>query len=652
MSITTAKSTIALTLPDGSHREYPAGVTGADVAVSIGRRLAKDALAIRVNGRVRDLSAPIHDDATIEILTFDHPDGRQVFWHSTAHLMAQAVLEALPGTKLAIGPPIDEGFYYDFDPPRPFTPEDLEEFEKRMTGIVGEDAPFLRQECTLDEARSIFSERGDSYKLDILDRIDEAGDQVSLYRSSRFLDLCRGPHVPTTGRIKSFKLTSIAGAYWREREGNPQLQRIYGVSYPDRAMLDDFIRRREEAERRDHRRLGKQLNLFSIREESGAGLVLWHPRGASIRRKMEEFWYAEHQRSGYELVYSPHIARLGLWETSGHTGFYAESMFPPFDVENNPHQLKPMNCPFHILIYQSALRSYRELPLRWAELGTVYRFERSGVLHGLLRVRGFTQDDAHLFCRRDQVEQEIRRVLDFCLNMYAAFGFSDVQLYLSTRPDKAIGEEADWTLAESALKSALDARGEPYEVDAGGGAFYGPKIDLHVRDAIGRTWQCGTIQFDFNLPERFDLSYIGDDGHRHRPVMIHRALLGSLERFFGIMIEHYAGAFPIWLAPEQASVLSVTDAASAFAGKVVDELIAAGVRAVADTRSEKIGLKIREAELQKVPYMLIVGEKEAASGAVSVRARGRQDLGTLSIAAVIARIKDDDHPAHHAQSNA
>lgn len=644
MTTTVAPQTIALTLPDGSTREYAAGVTGAEVATSIGRRLAKDALAIRLDGTVRDLSAPITDDAQIAILTFDDPEGRQVFWHSSAHVMAQAVVEMFPGTKLAIGPPIDEGFYYDFEPPRPFRPEDLERLEKRMDEIVAEDAPFERRECTMEEAREIFTERDENYKLEILDRIGETGDDVSLYQSSRFLDLCRGPHIPTTGRIKSFKLLSLAGAYWRDAEGNPQLQRIYGVSYPDRKLLAGFLHRREEAERRDHRRLGKQLKLYSIREESGAGLVLWHPRGAFIRRRIEEFWYDQHERCGYELVYSPHIARLGLWETSGHTGFYSESMFPPFDIENNPHQLKPMNCPFHILIYQSDIRSYRDMPLRWAELGTVYRFERSGVLHGLFRVRGFTQDDAHIFCRPDQVEEEIRRTLDFCLSMYAAFGFRDVQICLSTRPEKAIGAGDDWTMAEQALRSALTARGGDFTVDEGGGAFYGPKIDLNVRDAIGRFWQCGTIQFDFNLPERFDLSFVGDDGRKHRPVMIHRALLGSLERFFGILIEHYAGAFPVWLAPEQAMVMSITDKSVEYARHTADTLKAAGVRARTDLRSEKIGLKIRDAEMQKIPYMVIVGDKEVQSGQISVRARGRRDLGIMTTDKLTEMIKRADGP--------
>lgn len=636
---------IALTLPDGSERRFPRGVTGAEVAAAIGPRLAKDALAIRVDGRIRDLSFPLDADAAVAILTFADADGRQVFWHSSAHVMAQAVVEVLPGTKVAIGPAIAEGFYYDFDPPRPFKPDDLEAFEKKMAEIVSEDAAFERRVCDLKEARGIFLERDETYKLDILERIDAADEEISLYTSSRFLDLCRGPHLPSTGRIKFFKLLSIAGAYWRDTEGNPQLQRLYGVSYPDKKQLAAFLHRREEAERRDHRKLGKQLKLFSIREECGAGLVLWHPRGALIRRKIEEFWYRCHQESGYELVYSPHIGRLALWEKSGHTDFYAENMFPPFEVENNPHQLKPMNCPFHVLIYQSELRSYRDLPLRWAELGTVYRYERSGVLHGLFRVRGFTQDDAHLFCRRDQVEEEIGRTVDFCMAMYAAFDFDEVEVSLSTRPEEAIGEDADWKLAEESLRNALDSRGRAYGMDEGGGVFYGPKIDFHVRDAIGRLWQCGTIQFDFNLPERFDLTYVGSDGARHRPVMIHRALLGSLERFFGILIEHHAGAFPVWLAPEQARVLSITDKVADYSERIAREFKAAGLRVASDVRAEKIGLKIREAETEKIPYMLIVGEREAEAGTVSLRARGRRDLGVKTTAEVIALLQSEDHPA-------
>jgi threonyl-tRNA synthetase len=644
MSTTVAKDQVELTLPDGSLRQYAAGVTGAEVALSIGKGLAKAALAIRVDGQVRDLGAPITSNAPIAILTFSDDDGKEVFWHSSAHIMAQAVTEVVPGTKLAIGPPIAEGFYYDFDPPRPFKPEDLEKIEARMAEIVAENAPFERRVCEPDEARRIFADLDATYKLEILDKIGSTDDAVSLYTSSRFLDLCRGPHVPSTGRIKSFKLLSIAGAYWRDAEGNPQLQRIYGVSYPDKKLLAAFITKREEAERRDHRRLGKQLKLFSIREECGAGLVLWHPRGALIRRIIEEYWYKRHQASGYELVYTPHIGRLGLWEKSGHTDFYAENMFPPFEIENNPHQLKPMNCPFHILIYQSELRSYRDLPLRWAELGTVYRYERGGVLHGLMRVRGLTQDDAHLFCRRDQVEEEIGRTVGFCLAMYQAFGFSDIEIFLSTRPEKAIGEGDDWTMAENALRSALEALDVTYGVDEGGGAFYGPKIDFHVRDAIGRLWQCGTIQFDFNLPDRFDLNYIGDDGEKHRPVMIHRALLGSIERFFGILIEHYGGAFPVWLAPEQARVLSITDKTADYAESVAVRLREAGQRVKADTRSEKVGLKIREAETEKVPYMLIVGEREMQSGMVSLRAHGRRDLGVVSFDEIVERIKSEDRP--------
>jgi threonyl-tRNA synthetase len=645
MTTAVSPKTITLTLPDGSRREYPAGVTGSAVAASIGKRLAADALAIKVDGKVRDLSSPIEGDASISILTWDSPEGKQVFWHSSAHVMAQAVQEVLPGTKVTIGPAIEEGFYYDFDPPRPFTPEDLQKFEKRMGEIAAEDAPFVRHECTAAEAREIFRKMDEKYKLELLDGIEQLGDQVSYYTSSRFLDLCRGPHLPTTGRIKAFKLVNIAGAYWRDTEGNPQLQRIYGVSYPDQKSLDDFIKRREEAEKRDHRRLGKQLKLFSIQEESGAGLVLWHPKGAFVRRKIEEFWYQRHQESGYELVYSPHIAKLKLWDTSGHTGFYADNMFPPFQVENNPHQLKPMNCPFHILIYRSELRSYRDLPLRWAEMGTVYRFERSGVLHGLLRVRGFTQDDAHLFVRRDQVEEEIKRTVDFCLSIYAAFGFTDIQIKLSTRPEKAIGDEADWRMAEDSLRRALEDRKHTFSVDEGGGAFYGPKIDMHVKDAIGRAWQCGTIQFDFNLPERFDLHYIGEDGKQHRPVMIHRALLGSLERFFGILIEHYTGMFPLWLAPEQAVILTVSDKVSEYAQKVEAELVAKGVRAHADLRPEKIGMKIREAEMQKIPIMFVIGEKEAQAGTLAVRAHGGQDMGAMQVAQFADHVVSQAKPA-------
>ncbi len=634
---------ISLRLPDGKQLQFKRGVTAAEVAASIGPRLARDALAASVDGRPVDLNKPLEADAEFEILTFASDRGKEVFWHSSAHVMAQAVQDLFPGTKIAIGPPIAEGFYYDFDKAEPFAESDLEKIENRMKQIIAADTEFVGRECSLQEARKLFSEKGESYKLEILDRIEAENAPISLYGHDSFIDLCRGPHIPSTGRIKAFKLLSVAGAYWQDAEGNPQLQRIYGVSYPDRKLLKAFLERREEAARRDHRKLGKQLDLFSLQEEAGGGLVFWHPKGALMRNIIENFWREEHLKNGYDLVYSPHIARLGLWERSGHTGFYADSMFPPFEIEGNPYQLKPMNCPFHILMYKSRLHSYRELPLRWAELGTVYRYERSGVLHGLMRVRGFTQDDAHIFCAREEIKDEISRTLNFSIHMLRSFGFEQMKIYLSTRPEKSIGEEADWSEAEASLKQALADSDTEYEIDEGAGAFYGPKIDICVQDAIGREWQCTTIQFDFNLAERFDLTFVGADGNRHRPFLVHRALLGSLELFFGILIEHYAGAFPVWLAPVQATVLPIVDAVNEYCRELHEKLRAAGIRAALDDRSEKINLKIREAETDKIPYMLVVGAREAEAGQVTVRRHGVKQQEVVDVDTLIADIVKEDH---------
>ena len=633
---------IRLKFPDESVREFPRGVTAAEVAASVGPGLARAALAASLDGQVVDLNLPLESDGQFEVLTFDSRRGKEVFWHSTAHIMAQAVQELFPGTKLAIGPPIEEGFYYDFDTPEPFVEEDLARIERRMQEIIDADIAFIRRECSHLEARSLFADKAEPYKLEILEQLNNPEEKISLYADGDFVDLCRGPHVPSTGRIKAFKLLSVAGAYWKNAEGNPQLQRIYGVSYPDRKLLDDYLKRREEAARRDHRKLGRELDLFSLQDEGGAGLVFWHPKGALVRHIIETFWRAEHLKNGYELVYSPHVARLSLWQRSGHTDFYAESMYPPFDIEGNLYQLKPMNCPFHILIYKSRLHSYRELPLRWAELGTVYRYERSGVLHGLMRVRGFTQDDAHIFCTKESIEAEISRTLDFSLYMLRSFGFSQYKIYLSTRPEKSIGEEADWEKAERSLRGALEQAKVDYQVDQGAGAFYGPKIDICVKDAIGREWQCTTIQFDFNLSERFDLTYVGADGNRHRPFLVHRALLGSLERFLGVLIEHYAGAFPVWLSPVQAVVLPIVEAVNDYGRQVHEKLRAAGVRSELDDRSEKINLKIREAETGKVPYMLVVGAREAETGRVTVRRHGRKDQEILEVERAIADIVSED----------
>jgi threonyl-tRNA synthetase len=571
--------------------------------------------------------------------------------HSTSHVMAQAVLEMFPDGKIAIGPPIDNGFYYDFDLPRPLTPEDLAQIERRMKEIIRGNHPFVRREISPEEARALYKDQ--PYKLELIDGIlaagtDEYGNPIeggatlSTYRHDRFEDLCRGPHVENTSQIPvdAFKLLSIAGAYWRGDERRPMLQRIYGTVWPSKKELDDYLKWLEEVEKRDHRKLGKQLDLFSISPELGGGLILWHPKGAMIRRIAEDFWRAEHERGGYQYVYSPHIGRSWLWETSGHLDWYKENMYAPIEIEGQQYYLKPMNCPFHILIYKSSVRSYRDLPLRFAELGTVYRFERGGVLHGLLRVRGFTQDDAHLFCRPDQMPAEISRVLEFCLDILRAFGFTDFNAYLSTRPEKSAGKPEDWIAPQEALRAALEEHRIPYQVDEGGGAFYGPKIDLKLKDALGREWQLSTIQFDFNLPERFDLNYIGEDGLQHRPYMIHRALLGSMERFFGTLIEHYAGAFPVWLSPVQARVIPIADRHVAYAQQVAEQLKAAGIRVEVDSTPERMQAKIRDAQLQKIPYMLIVGDKEAATGTVAVRLRTEENLGPKPLAEFIARAQE------------
>jgi threonyl-tRNA synthetase len=620
---------VQIKLPDGSIRDFDSGITGLEVARSLSPRLAEEAIAVKVNGVVRDLTAPIPEDAPVEILTFDQPEGRHVFWHSSAHIMAQAVLELFPEAKLAIGPPIDEGWYYDFDVEKPFSPDDLQKIEERMADIIKENAPFSREVKNRREAIEYYRSKGDVYKVEILEEIED--DTVTLYFHSRFEDLCRGPHIPRTGIIKAFKLIASSGAYWRGDENKPMLQRIYGVSYPKKAMLDDYLRRMEEARKRDHRVLGKQLELYTISEDVGPGLVLWLPKGARIRNEIENFWREEHLKYGYELVFSPHIALRDLWHRSGHTDFYSEYMYGPMEIDERRYQLKPMNCPFHIHMYKSRLWSYRDLPLRWAELGTVYRYEKPGVLHGLMRVRGFTQDDAHHFVAQDKMEDELVWILEFCIHILQSFGFYDYDIFLSTMPEKAIGDEASWRRAEGGLRAALQKTGLPFTVDEGEGAFYGPKIDIQIKDALKRAWQCSTIQFDFSLPERFDLHYIDQDGQRKRPFMIHRALLGSIERFFGVLIEHYAGNFPLWLAPVQVKVLPITDDFNKFGRGVVDKLKEKRLRVVLDDRSEKIGAKIRDAELHKVPYMFIVGAKEVESGAVSMRKHGVGDLGSKKL---------------------
>ena len=556
----------------------------------------------------------------------------EIYRHSSAHLLAAAVTELFPEAQCGIGPPTDDGFFYDFLVAKPFTPEDLTAIEKKMAHIVKQNRPIEKRLIPKAEALELFARKGQTLKCELIR--EKAGEQVQCYTMGEFIDFCLGPHLPSTAKIQAFKLKpEPAAAYWKGKEGNPSMQRIYGYAFFTKEELDAHLKKLEEAKRRDHRRLGRELDLFSVADETGAGLILWHPKGGFIRMKIEDYWREAHLQGGYDIVFSPHIAKLDLWKTSGHTEYYRDNMYSPIEIENVEYQLKPMNCPFHITIYRSHMRSYRELPLRYAELGTVYRFERSGVLHGLLRVRGFTQDDAHLFCRPDQLDEEIVRVLDFVTMVLKTFGFERYDIYLSTRPAKSAGTDEQWETATSALKGALEKRGLPYVVDPGEGVFYGPKIDIKIKDQLDRAWQCSTIQVDFNNPNRFKLEYIGEDGKAHQPVMVHRALLGSLERFFGVLIEHHAGAFPLWLAPVQAVVIPVADAHHDYARKVADKMRAAGIRVQVDERAEKMGYKIREAQVQKVPYMFVVGKVETVDPAVqlvSVRHRTAGDLGSAT----------------------
>jgi threonyl-tRNA synthetase len=617
----------------------PSGITGQEVAEKIGSRLAKDALAIKVDGQLQDLAIPVERSAAVEILTFSAPEGRETYWHSTSHLMAHAVKQLFPQARLAIGPAIEEGFYYDFDIERALTPEDLVKIEKKMAELAKAGTPITRKNISKADALSFFTNKGETYKAELISELPE-GEAITIYEQGDFADLCRGPHVSWTSKIKAVKLLSIAGAYWRGSEKNKMLQRIYGIAFPAKDALDAYLARLEEIKRRDHRKLGKDLDLFSVSDEVGGGLVLWHPRGALIRKTIEDFWRDEHQKNGYDFVYSPHVGRGTLWETSGHLGFYRENMYSSMEVEGQEFYVKPMNCPFHIMIYKNKLRSYRDLPLRFAELGTVYRFERSGVLHGLLRVRGFTQDDAHIFVAPEEMEGEVIKVLGFVVKMLKTFGFDDFKAYIATRPEKSVGDDTMWAQATQALKVAADRVQLAYEMDEGGGAFYGPKIDIKIKDALGRLWQCSTVQFDFNMSERFDMTFIGVDNQAHRPYMIHRALLGSIERFFGMLIEHYAGAFPVWLAPVQAKILSITDTQLVYARDVRDRLLAAGIRAELDARSEKIGFKIREAAMEKVPYILVVGDKEVQQNMVAVRERGGKDLGAMPLDEFLRQVNE------------
>ncbi len=593
-------------------------------------------VAVKVRGEVRDIRSEVEGDE-VEFL-FDGEEALPVLRHSASHLLAQAVLQLYPGTKLGVGPAIENGFYYDFHREQPFTPEDLEKIEERMRELASRDLEIRREIWPRERAINYFKEKGQDFKIELIE--EKTQGDVSVYVQGDFVDLCRGPHVPSTGYIKHFKLLSVSAAYWKGDENRESMQRIYGTAFFKKEDLENYLHFLEEAKKRDHRRLGKELELYLVSEEIGPGLILWLPRGAVVRSIVEDYWREEHRKRGYHLVYTPHIADLSLWKTSGHLDFYRENMFPPMEKDRVSYQLKPMNCPFHIVMFKSKLRSYRDLPVRWAELGTVYRYERSGVLHGLLRVRGFTQDDAHIFCTPDQMEEEILSTLFFARDMLSAFGFEDYEVYLSTRPEKFVGTVEMWDRAEQALKNALDRSGLSYEVDPGEGVFYGPKIDIKIKDVLGRTWQCSTIQVDFNLPQRFGLYYVGEDGAHHTPIMIHRALLGSLERFFGVLIEHYGGAFPLWLSPVQVRILPITDRNHPYARKIEERLQEEGLRVEADLRSEKLGYKIREGQLQKIPYLLIVGDREEKEGKVALRIRGKGDVGAVTLEEFLARAKE------------
>ncbi len=598
-------------------------------------------MAVKVNGEFKDFQSleSIDPQSTVELVNPESKEGKEIYRHSTSHIMAHAVKELFPDVKFAIGPAIDEGFYYDFDRAEPFTPEDLEKIEKKMKEIIKRNNPFVRKALPKSEALDLFSKAGEDYKVQLIQDIPD--ETVSLYEEGGFTDLCRGPHLSRTGKVKAFKLLSIAGAYWRGDEKNKMLQRIYGTAFFTKEDLKAYLDFLEEVRKRDHRKLGKELDLFSLSEDIGPGLILWHPNGAIIRKTIEDFWREEHLAADYKLLFSPHIAKLNLWQRSGHWDFYRENMYSPMEIDEVAYEVKPMNCPFHIDIYKSSMRSYRELPLRYAELGTVYRYERSGVLHGLLRVRGFTQDDAHIFCREDQIEGEVLDILDFTLFILKTFGFENYDIYLSTRPEKYVGTLENWERATNALKQALEKKGPAYMVDPGEGVFYGPKIDIKIKDVLNRAWQCSTIQVDFNLPERFDTVYRGSDGKDHRPIMIHRALMGSLERFFGILIEHYAGIFPLWLSPVQVAVLTISEKQDGYAGEIFKAFRKAGIRTEINLENEKIGYKIREATLKKVPYLVIIGDKEAAEGKITVRKRNGENIGPFTTDEFIRIIEEE-----------
>ena len=648
-------SEISITLPDGSQREVPADSTVLSLATSISRNLGKSAIAGVVNAQQVDLSQALTNGDSVEIITIDSDRGRHVLRHSTAHVMAQAVLNLYPGAKYTIGPAIENGFYYDFDlGGRVFTEDNLANVEAEMRKVISANQPFVRAEISVAEALSLFNEQ--PYKCEIIERVtggsadgtDNAevggsGDSVSIYRNTdEFVDLCLGPHVPSTGRLGHFKLQKVSSAYWRGNEKGPVLQRIYGTAWESKTALEEYLHRLEEAERRDHRRLAVELDLLSFPTELGGGLAVWHPKGAIVRKLMEDYSRARHQSGGYQFVFTPHLSNATLFQTSGHLDFYADGMYPPMEMDNGTYYPKPMNCPMHCLIFRGRQRGYRELPLRLFELGTVYRYERAGTLHGLMRIRGFTQDDSHIYCTRDQLQGEIISLLDFVMSVLKAFGFEDFSFHLSTKdPEKYVGSDEIWESATNALSSALESHGVEYSVKEGDAAFYGPKIDIHIRDAIGRTWQLSTIQCDFNLPERFDLEYVATDGSRQRPIMLHRALFGSVERFFGVLVEHYAGAFPTWLSPVQVKILPVAEAHETYARQVTDSLLAAGIRVEFVEANDQLGKRIRTAKMEKTPYVLVVGDDDVAANTVGVNARGLDVERGVAVSEFTRRITEE-----------
>ncbi len=646
---------ITISLPDGSPRVLPAGSTAGDLAASIGRGLAKAAVAAVIDGHESDLGVPLNDGAKVAIITANTDEGRHVLRHSTAHVLAQAVTQLIPGAKYTIGPAIEDGFYYDFDLPdhKTFSEDDLVAVEARMRDIMKADQPFVRSEMDTAEALELFKDQ--PYKCEIIERASaaaadaldsgevSAGGAISIYRNTpEFVDLCLGPHVPSTSKLGHFKLMKVAGAYWRGNEKGPMLQRIYGTAWATKDELAEHLHRLEEAEKRDHRKLAVELDLLSFPQELGGGLAVWHPKGAIVRKMMEDYSRARHASGGYEFVYTPHLAKDTLFKTSGHLDFYKDGMYPPMEMDNGVYYPKPMNCPMHSLIFRGRQRSYRELPLRMFELGTVYRYERAGTLHGLMRIRGFTQDDAHIFCTPEQAPEEIKSLLAFVISVLRAFGFEEFDAMLSTRDvGKSIGTDEGWENATQYLREALESEGIPYKVDEGGAAFYGPKIDVKVKDAIGRTWQLSTIQYDFNLPERFELEYIGADSARHRPVMLHRALFGSVERFFGVLVEHYAGAFPTWMAPLQVRLLPVATAHDEYANKVAADLKAAGYRVDVVEATDQLGKRIRNAKMEKIPYVLVVGDDDVAAGTVGVNPRGGDVERGVTVADFTARLEEE-----------